>query len=321
MGQKLSGAIGQCDRRGGVKARAPHVGPEPGQSAEVQMTTKLQQFFDASGQLSSITQLDCLDNSDLFFNPVDGGFDICIENRIRFEYRTGTGAACLCLPGTTAAELELWHMGSVTGLAAWLNGLVALHVSAVQSGNGLVALAGDSGAGKSTLAAALGAYGFPLYADDTLILDRQGGAFVAMPGHKRLKLWDNAFELAKVARGERLQPGVDKFFAQDARASSAALLPLTDLIILTETDRPEPALRQIRGAEKLKRCADSLYRPDLYVQIARESDHAALMIELSGRLRVWEFSRAKNRDTFAETTQFLAEKLSPLSKDRNLQID
>lgn len=285
------------------------------------MTTKLQQFFDATGTLSTITQRDQLGNSDLFFTPVEDGFDICVEDRIRFEYRKDAGTACLCLPGTTSAELELWHMGSVTGLAAWFNGLVALHVSAVQSGGSLIALAGDSGAGKSTLAAALGAYGYPLYADDTLILDRQDGAFVAMPGHKRLKLWDNAFELTQVARGERLQPGVDKFFADQVNASSATLLPLTDLVILVETDGPEVALRQVRGAEKLKRCADSLYRPDLYVQIASDRDHSALMIELAGKLRVWEFVRAKNRALFANTTQFLAKELSRASKDEILQFD
>ncbi len=285
------------------------------------MTTKLQQFFDATGTLSSVTHGDRLGNSDLFFTPVEGGFNICVEDRIRFEYRKDTDIACLCLPGTTSAELELWHMGSVTGLAAWFNGLVALHVSAVQSESGLIALAGDSGAGKSTLAAALGAHGYPLYADDTLILDREDGDFVAMPGHKRLKLWDNAFELAKVNRGERLQPGVDKFFADHVSASSAALLPLTDLIVLVESDGPEVALRQVRGAEKLKRCADSLYRPDLYVQISSDRDHSTLLIELAGKLRVWEFSRAKNRASFADTTQFLANKLSRISKGSYLQID
>lgn len=277
------------------------------------MTRKLQQFFAATGTISATEERDRLDNSDLFFNPADGGFDLCVDARIRFEYRQDSGVTCLCLPGTTPAELELWHKGSVMGLAAWYNGLVALHVSAVQAGGGLVALAGDSGAGKSTLAAALGAHGYPLFADDTLILDRQGEAFVAMPGHKKLKLWDNAFDLTKATRGEQLQPGIDKFFAKNASTSSAALLPLTDLVLLVEADGAQPSFRQIRGAEKIKRCADALYRPDLYASIASSADHAALMLELSGKVRVWEFVRSRNRDVFAQTTAFFAREFAGLA--------
>ncbi|MCW1401079.1 hypothetical protein OKA06_01575 [Novosphingobium sp. MW5] len=277
------------------------------------MTSKLQQFFADTGTLAQVTERGRLDNSDLFFNPVEGGFDICVDTRIRFEYREKTGVSCFFQPGTTKAELELWHKGSVMGLAAWCQGLVALHVSAVQCGKGLVAMAGDSGAGKSTLAAALGTHGYPLFADDTLILDRQDGAFVAMPGHKKLKLWDNAFELTGAVRAEQLQPGIEKYFAQNASTSSAALLPLTDLVLLTETDAAQPHFRQIRGAEKIKRCADALYRPDLYAQIAKGQDHAALMLELSTKVRIWEFGRSRNRELFAETTRFLARNLAGLT--------
>lgn len=277
------------------------------------MTSRLQQFFADTGTLAEVRHCDRLDNSDLFFNPVAGGFDICVDTRIRFEYREDNGVTCLCLPGTTQAELELWHKGSVMGLAAWSRGLVALHVSAVEANNCLIAIAGDSGAGKSTLAAALGAHGYPLFADDTLILDRQDGAFVAMPGHKKLKLWDNAFELTGALRAEQLQPGIEKYFAQNTSISSAALLPLSDLVLLTETNAAKPLFRQVRGAEKIKRCADALYRPDLYAQIAKGQDHAALMLELSSKVRIWEFARSRNRQLFDETTRFLARNLAGLT--------
>jgi hypothetical protein len=277
------------------------------------MTRKLQKFFDATGTLAAVDVCERLELSDMFFNPVADGFDICIEDRIRFEYRERQGIVCQCLPGTTGEELELWHKGSVMGLSAWHQGLVALHVSAVQSGAGLVALAGDSGAGKSTLAAALGHHGFPLFADDTLILDREGEALVAMPGHKKLKLWADAFDLAGTDRGARLQPGIDKYFAENTNTSLAPLLPLTDLVVLIEGQGREPRFRQVRGAEKLKRCADALYRPELYVRIASDEAHAALMLEMSQKVRVWEFVRRKEAGQFAHATQMLASELSALA--------
>lgn len=288
----------------------------PRRSAEPQMTTKLQQFFEDVGTLSEIRQVDRLDNPDLFFTPVPDGFDISVEDRIRFEYRTGTGTTCLCLAGTSSAEIELWFKGSVMGVAAWFNGLIALHVSAVQVGDRLVALAGDSGAGKSTLAAALGKFGFALFADDTLILDRHQGDLVAMPGHKRLKLWDDAFDLVQARRGERLQPGVEKFFADDAGVSSASLLPLTDIVLLAECAGAEPSLRQVTGAEKLKCCADVLYRPELYGQIASDPEHARILLELSGKLRIWFFSRPLDRSLFEHSTKFIADRLAAIGQTR-----
>lgn len=276
------------------------------------MTSKLEQFFVETGTLTEIRECDRLGNSDMFFNPLAEGFDICVDDRIRFEYREATGVRCLCLPGTTPAEIELWHKGSVMGLAAWCRGLVALHVSAVEAHGRLIGIAGDSGAGKSTLAAALGHYGYPLFADDTLILDRKDNALVAMPGHKKLKLWDNAFALTGARRADQLQPGVDKYYAQNAVISSAALLPLTDLVLLVESDDERPKFREIRGAEKIKRCADALYRPDLYARIAHGDGHAAMLLELTGKVRIWEFTRSKERKLFDETTIFLTRHLSAL---------
>jgi hypothetical protein len=61
-------------------------------------------------------------------------------------------------------------------------GYEALHAAAVDSPEGVVAFVGESGAGKSTLARELTRRGWPLFADDTLILGREVPHVRAYPG-------------------------------------------------------------------------------------------------------------------------------------------
>ena len=72
------------------------------------------------------------------------------------------------------------------------HGNEALHACAVETGRGVVAVAAPSGTGKSTLARELMLKGWPLFADDTLILSRGDGAVEAQaaPPHMNIAAGD-----------------------------------------------------------------------------------------------------------------------------------
>ncbi|HEX4463845.1 MAG TPA: hypothetical protein VH042_04305 [Solirubrobacterales bacterium] len=61
------------------------------------------------------------------------------------------------------------------------HGYEALHASAVLTDRGVVAIAAASGTGKSTLALELVKRGWPLFADDTVVLGRRGETIEAYP--------------------------------------------------------------------------------------------------------------------------------------------
>jgi hypothetical protein len=69
---------------------------------------------------------------------------------------------------------------------------MALHASAVVSESGAVAFVGSAGRGKSTVAALLAQSGWPVLADDCLVLERRGGALLAVPSYPGLRLWPDA---------------------------------------------------------------------------------------------------------------------------------
>jgi hypothetical protein len=94
--------------------------------------------------------------------------------------------------GIDPSYLQLLLSG--TGLSFWLMayGRLCLHASAVEVGDGWIALAGRSGAGKSTLAALCCAAGHPLVADDLLRVETRDHTSHAYRGASEIRLRDAA---------------------------------------------------------------------------------------------------------------------------------
>ncbi len=73
-----------------------------------------------------------------------------------------------------------------------IRGYEGLHASVVDSPEGVLAFAGPSGTGKSTLAAELVHRGFPLFADDVLILGSDASGVQAHPATPHMTVADSA---------------------------------------------------------------------------------------------------------------------------------
>ncbi len=109
--------------------------------------------------------------------------DLLFRYGTRARFRLDpTGAHLGCAPSDPAAvawrRVLLTRVLPNVGIA---HGYEALHASAVSTERGIVALAAASGAGKSTLARELMERGWPLFADDTVVLGRNGNVVEAHP--------------------------------------------------------------------------------------------------------------------------------------------
>jgi hypothetical protein len=110
-----------------------------------------------------------------------------------FEVSTdGASIACQPLPGVPAVTLRHLLLDQVAPLVMSLRGRLVLHASAVSTPRGAVAFAGETGQGKSTLAASLARRGFPVIADDCLLLREDIDCSVVMPSYPGLRLWPDA---------------------------------------------------------------------------------------------------------------------------------
>src|SRR4051794_25341932 len=93
------------------------------------------------------------------------------------------GAARLGCAPTRAGELA-WRRVLLTRVrpnVSFARGYEALHAAAAATDRGVVAIAAASGAGKSTLAIELARRGWPLFADDTVVLGRGEAGVRAHP--------------------------------------------------------------------------------------------------------------------------------------------
>lgn len=88
----------------------------------------------------------------------------------------------LCAPEDVAEpSWQRFLLDAVLLKASEAHGLTALHASAVDGPNGVLAFATSSGGGKSSLAAELVRRGHPFFTDDALTMDRADGHVRAHP--------------------------------------------------------------------------------------------------------------------------------------------
>jgi hypothetical protein len=229
-----------------------------------------------------------------------------------FHYRRGAGITVERGADADPSAEGLWLSGSVHSAVACLNGLIPVHASAVEHGGAVHAFAGASGAGKSTLVAALGRYGLPMFADDTLVLDPGEdfggeGPVACLPGHKRLKLTAQALELTGAVREESVGEDIGKFYATPLAGTSAGIAPLARLVLLEEG--PELAIERLSGAERVYRLFDDHYTVAI-LAAAKGRDPATLFATLSRlarRIEMLRFVRPRDPARFDEGVRFIAD--------------
>lgn len=196
------------------------------------------------------------------------------ESGLGYFYEPGRGITIERPGGVLLDEEDLWLKGSVYAAVACLNGFLPIHASAVAHGDRVIAFTGPSGAGKSTLVAGLGQHGLPLFCDDTLLIDLSDPQrLICMPGHKRLKLLDDALAMTGAEPTGAVGADTGKTYATSPAGDVAAALPLRALVFLEEG--PQAELIEVTGADRFVRLEDDHYTQAIFLE-ANRPDRAAL---------------------------------------------
>ena len=232
---------------------------------------------------------------------IDGEFLLRTDGEHRYHYRRGEGVTIDRGPGADASVEPLYLSGSVYSAVASINGYYPIHASAVCHDGTVFAFTGESGAGKSTLCTALAARGLPLFCDDTLVLDLSDpDSVLCLPGHKRLKLTEEALALTGAARQEQVGEQIAKFYAQPSSLHRGGPLPLAELLFLERGEGN--AIEPLRGAERMVRLQDDHYT-SLYTAAARAFDASGTfdhLASLARRIAANRFVRPWDTARFAQ---------------------
>lgn len=162
----------------------------------------------------------------------DGAFLLSLDRVGRFWVEGGRRV--LVEPSETAqpSEVNAFLLGTVLGVLCHQRGLLPIHASAVRIDGRAMLIAGLSGAGKSTLAAALGARGHALVADDVAAFDPQSA--MMLPAFPQRKLATDVLEALALEHQGLVanRPGQPKFHVPATDGFDPAPLPPLAVIIL-----------------------------------------------------------------------------------------
>ena len=179
----------------------------------------------------------------------------------RYEARDGREVIIDPVDGADPRSVRLFLLGSVLGAVMMQRDHLVLHGNAFRVGDACAVVVGHSGAGKSTLAAELDLRGFDVLSDDVVPVDSSG---MAIPGHPRIKLWDDALERLGVDTDglERINDDHEKF-QLPLRRNEVGPLPLRWVYVLERHEGDELLLEPVRGAATFGTLYEHTYRNEL----------------------------------------------------------
>jgi hypothetical protein len=142
----------------------------------------------------------------LAFAHIETGHLLRFPKLADFVISTDARSVC-CYPGSDVPYATVRHLllNQVIPLVLSQLGRLVLHAAACDTPHGAIAYLGTTGTGKSTLAASFGLQGFPILADDCLLVEEQNGAVLGRPSYPGIRLWPESVS-ALFTRKPALQP-------------------------------------------------------------------------------------------------------------------
>ncbi len=226
------------------------------------------------------------------------------------KYLISEGRKIVIQPDTDASLIDIRYylFGTIFGALLHQRKLLPLHVSAVETPNGILAFTGQSGAGKSTTAyEILKETGWRLLSDDVAVIDPTESKTLLHCGIFRQKLWKDTVERAGLqpdtltrdtTRAEKFHVFSPEFFVAEPRH-------LHKLVILDVAD--EPKLDLLGPSEAFAQVMNTIYRPDLarlFGDLPATMQNAA---DIASEIETFRFSRPWGVDEMSGSIHYLIE--------------
>jgi hypothetical protein len=221
---------------------------------------------------------------------------IKIEDIADFEIRDGRHIRVWPAAEATQKDIEIFLFGPAWATLCHQRGMLPLHASAIVTGAGITAFAGDSGAGKSTMAALLNSGGYELISDDILPVSFDHDSIPgAWPYLRRLKLHRDAIAELALTPTEVVSEHRDKhrYFVHPKHTGVAKWRRLERLYVLGKevTDSGVP-IEQITGADAVGALINQTYHFNFIRGTQRFGEHLAFCTRLASKIPIYRLRRS-----------------------------
>ena len=226
-----------------------------------------------------------------------------------YVVRSGREVVVDAAPGADARTVRAFLLGTVLGALMTQRGHLVLHGNAFRVGDACAVVVGRSGAGKSTLAAELHRLGHEVLADDVVPVDGRG---YALPGHPRIKLWEDAVTRLGVDPDdlERVVGPLAKYQLPVPRRVTSPL-PVRWVYVLERHDGPELSVTPVQGMETFELLHEQTYRNELVHGAAAATAHLTQCARLAARVRISRVTRPAATMTAEATASAILSDLDP----------
>jgi hypothetical protein len=234
------------------------------------------------------------------YQAAEGRYLLNVPGIARYLVTDGRDVRVAPEPDTVESGVRVFLLSSVMAAVTHQRGLLAMHASTVDVGNGAVLFAGESGTGKSTLSAAFHDRGCPIVTDDVSVVafDRDEHPMIH-PGYRQLRLAADSLEHVGASLGarRRMDLGKQKYGVTVPGAAPPAPLRIRRMFLLADHPSDTIRLRPLDGPAKVTAVVRGTYRRRMSDALGRRSAHFALCVAVAQRIDIVEVHRPRKLDT------------------------
>ncbi len=200
-------------------------------------------------------------------------------------------------------EVLLFFYSNALAAVLFQRNLIPFHASGVKiNEHQIILFPAPSRTGKSTTAVFLEKRGYPVFSDDTVILEVIDGKCFATPSYPIMRLWQNSIDASEqyeTSDGYELRPGMSKFGIPLGGKFSHEKMEVAALVFLnSQTD--ELKIQALKAKDIFLHLGNNVYRKQWIIGMKKQVSQFQLVSSISQKVPAFLANRPRGAETFQE---------------------
>ncbi len=210
---------------------------------------------------------------------------------------------CIEAISSNSTEVLLFFYSIALAAVLFQRNLIPFHASGVKiNENQIILMPASSRTGKSTTALFLEKLGYPIFSDDTVLLEVIDGKCYATPSYPIMRLWQNTIDQSEqvdIEDGYELRPGLSKFGISISEQFTHDKMEVAALVFLNNQTE-EFKIESLKTKEVFCHLVNNVYRKQWVAEMKKQISEFQLVSAISQCVPGYLANRPKSTATFDE---------------------